>query len=51
MWVKRSLLESTAKIVEQDSKALESLYPQQKPKIRLPKEEIMSYVDGLYHEW
>ncbi len=49
--IKRSLLESTAKIVEQDSKALESLYPQQKPKIRLPKEEIMSYVEGLYDEW
>jgi phenylpropionate dioxygenase-like ring-hydroxylating dioxygenase large terminal subunit len=49
--IKRSLLESTAKIVEQDSKAVESLYPQQKSKIRLPKEEIMSYVDGLYHEW
>ena len=49
--IKRSLLESTAKIVEQDSKALESLYPSQKPKIRLPKEEIMSYVEKLYDEW
>ncbi|BAY87459.1 Rieske [2Fe-2S] domain-containing protein [Calothrix parasitica NIES-267] len=49
--IKRSLLKSTAKIVEQDSKALESLYPSQKPKIRLPKEEIMFYVEGLYHEW
>lgn len=49
--IKRSLLESTAKIVEQDRKALESLYPQQKPKVRLPKEGIMLYVEGLYHEW
>ncbi|MBV6622907.1 MAG: Rieske 2Fe-2S domain-containing protein [Rivularia sp. (in: Bacteria)] len=49
--IKRSLLESTAKIVQQDSQAIESLYPQQKPKIRLPKEEIMSYVERLYHEW
>ena len=50
-FIKRSLLESTAKIVEQDTKALENLYPSQKPKIRLPKEEIMLYVEGLYHEW
>ena len=49
--IKRSLLESTAKIVEQDSQAVESLYPSQKPKIRLPKEEIMSYTQRLYHEW
>jgi hypothetical protein len=49
--IERSLLEATAKVVEQDSRAVESLYPQQKPKIRLPKEEIMFYVESLYNEW
>ena len=49
--IERSLLEATAKVVEQDSRAVESLYPQRKPKIRLPKEEIMFYVESLYNEW
>ena len=49
--IERSLLEAAAKIVEQDSSNVESLYPRQKPKIRLPKEEIMSYVEKLYHNW
>ncbi|WP_019507331.1 Rieske (2Fe-2S) protein [Pleurocapsa sp. PCC 7319] len=49
--IERSLVESTAKIVEQDSSAVESLYPRQKPKIRLPKEEIMTYVEELYYQW
>ncbi|AUS99840.1 Rieske (2Fe-2S) protein [Nostoc sp. CENA543] len=47
----RSLLSSIAKVVEQDSGAVASLYPPQKPKIRLPKEEILFYVEKLYHEW
>ena len=46
--IERSLVESAAKIVEQDSSNVESLYPRQKPKICLPKEEIMSYVEELY---
>ncbi|VEP11713.1 Rieske (2Fe-2S) domain-containing protein (fragment) [Hyella patelloides LEGE 07179] len=49
--IERSLVESTAKIVEQDTSAVESLYPRQKPKIKLPKEDIMAYVEKLYHEW
>ena len=49
--IERSLVESAAKIVEQDSSNVESLYPRQKPKIRLPKEEIMSYVEKLYQDW
>ena len=49
--IERSLLEAAAKIVEQDSSNVESLYPRQKPKIRLPKEEIMSYVEELYYNW
>lgn len=49
--IERSLLESAAKIVEQDSSNVESLYPRQKPKIRLPKDEIMSYIEKLYQNW
>ena len=49
--IEKSLVESAAKIVEQDSINIESLYPRQKPKIKLPKEEIMSYVEKLYHNW
>ena len=49
--LKRSLLKATSKIVEQDSTTLESLYPSQKSKIRLPKEEIMFYVERIYGEW
>ncbi len=49
--VRDALLKATAKVVEQDSATLESLYPQQKPKIQLPKEEIMFYVEKLYREW
>ena len=50
-FARKSLLQATAKVVEQDSRTLESLYPQQKPKIRLPKEEIMSYVEKMYNDW
>ena len=49
--IEQSLLEAAAKIVRQDSSNVESLYPRQKPKIRLPKEEIMSYVEKLYQNW
>ena len=49
--IERSLLKATAKVVEQDYTTVESLYPQQEPKIRLSKEEIMFYVQKLYHEW
>ena len=44
---RNSLLQATAKVVEQDSATLDSLYPPQKPKIRLPNEEIMAYVQKL----
>jgi len=37
------LLQATTKVVEQDLATLESLYSQQKPKMRLPNEEIMMY--------
>lgn len=51
MLARRLVRQTTAKIVEQDSATLESLYPQQKTKIHLPKEEIMVYVEKLYSEW
>jgi phenylpropionate dioxygenase-like ring-hydroxylating dioxygenase large terminal subunit len=50
-FAKKSLLKAVGTVVEQDLTTLESLYPQQKPKIRLPKEEIMDYVQKLYSEW
>jgi len=37
---------AVATVVEQDS--TESLYPRQKPRIRLPNEEIMFYAEKLY---
>lgn len=49
--IERSLLKAINKVVEQDYATVESLYPQQEPKIRLPKEEIMFYVEKLYHQW
>ena len=49
--LKRHFLKSFDLVVEQDSHALENLYPEQKPKIRLPKEEIMFYAEKLYREW
>jgi hypothetical protein len=42
------LLQATTKVVEQDLATLESLYSQQKPKMRLPNEEIMIYAEKLY---
>ena len=44
-------LKSFNLVVEQDSRALETLYPEQKPKIRLPREEIMFYAEKLYYQW
>lgn len=49
--LKKSFIHATSKIVEQDSTTIESLYPQQKPKILLPKEEILFYVEKLYRQW
>lgn len=46
-----SLLKAAATVIEQDTKAVESLYPREKSKIRLPDEEIMFYAEKLYREW
>ncbi len=48
---KNSILQAAAAVIEQDTSAVESLYPRQKPKIRLPNEEIMCYAEKLYHDW
>ncbi|WP_414550823.1 Rieske 2Fe-2S domain-containing protein [Anabaena sp. CCY 0017] len=49
--LKNSLLRAVSTVVEQDTSAIESLYPRQKPKIRLPNEEIMFYAEKLYRNW
>ncbi|WP_089093869.1 Rieske (2Fe-2S) protein [Nodularia sp. NIES-3585] len=49
--LKNSLLKAVSAVVEQDTSAIESLYPRQQPKIRLPNEEIMFYAEKLYHDW
>ncbi|WP_138498247.1 Rieske 2Fe-2S domain-containing protein [Nostoc sp. PA-18-2419] len=51
LFYKNSVLQVAAKVIEQDTGAVESLYPRQKPKIRLPNEEIMFYAEKLYHNW
>ncbi|NDJ24206.1 Rieske 2Fe-2S domain-containing protein [Nostoc sp. B(2019)] len=48
---KNSVLQAAATVIEQDTSAVESLYPRQKPKIRLPNEEIMFYAEKLYRDW
>ena len=45
------LLRSVAKIVKQDVVAVESLYPRQPPKIKLPDENIMFHAEKLYRNW
>ncbi|HAX80292.1 MAG TPA: Rieske (2Fe-2S) protein [Cyanobacteria bacterium UBA11372] len=49
--LKNSFLKAAATVIEQDTKAIESLYPIEKPKIRLPNEEIMFYAEKLYRDW
>ncbi len=54
-WLKpflyKSFLKAIDTVVEQDTTAVENLYPRQKPKIRLPNEEIMFYAEKLYQDW
>ncbi|MEO1401801.1 MAG: Rieske 2Fe-2S domain-containing protein [Cyanobacteria bacterium J06635_1] len=46
-----SILKGVALVVEQDAEAIETSYPRQKPKIRLPNEEILTYAEDLYRHW
>ncbi|BAU64167.1 rieske 2Fe-2S domain protein [Stanieria sp. NIES-3757] len=49
--LKQYFLNSFNLIFEQDTNMLETLYPTQKPKIRLPREEIMFHAEKLYQQW
>lgn len=49
--LKRSILGAVATVVEQDTRSIETSYPRQPAKIRLPNEEIMVHAEKLYREW
>jgi nitrite reductase/ring-hydroxylating ferredoxin subunit len=49
--LKRSLLSAVSTVIEQDTRAVETSYPRQQAKIRLPNEEIMFHAQKLYHDW
>jgi nitrite reductase/ring-hydroxylating ferredoxin subunit len=49
--LQRSLLSAVTTVVEQDTGAIETSYPRQPAKIRLPHEEIMFHAEKLYREW
>jgi len=49
--LKRSILSAVATVVEQDTRSIETSYPRQPAKIRLPNEEIMVHAEKLYREW
>ncbi len=51
MVFKNSLLAATNIVIEQDTTAVESLYPREKAKIRLPGEEVMFHAEKLYRNW
>ncbi len=48
---KNAFLAAANTVVEQDTTAVESLYPREKAKIRLPGEEVMFHAEKLYREW
>jgi nitrite reductase/ring-hydroxylating ferredoxin subunit len=54
-WMKpilgKSMLKAIDVIVEQDTTAIETRYPHQTPKIKLPGEEVMVYAEKLYSDW
>jgi nitrite reductase/ring-hydroxylating ferredoxin subunit len=47
----RSMLKAIDIVVEQDTTAIETRYPSQPAKIKLPNEEVMTYATKLYREW
>ena len=49
--LKKLLLRGVEDIVKQDNRAVESLYPRQKAKVKLPNEQIMFYAEKLYKNW
>jgi hypothetical protein len=46
-----SLLEAAKNSIQQESSAIETSYPPQPRKIRLPNEHIMDYAENLFHNW
>jgi phenylpropionate dioxygenase-like ring-hydroxylating dioxygenase large terminal subunit len=54
-WVKslfrKSMLKAIDVIVKQDTTAIETRYPHQPAKVKLPGEEVMAYAERLYREW
>jgi nitrite reductase/ring-hydroxylating ferredoxin subunit len=49
--LRQSMLKAIDVVVEQDSMAIETRYPCQPTKIKLPNEEVMAYAEKLYNEW
>ncbi len=49
--LRKPLLEAATQVVDQDARAVECLYPREKPKVKLAKDEIMAYAERLYREW
>ena len=49
--LRNSLLETANTIIAQDTVAIETSYPRQNRKIRLPNEHIMDYAEQLYENW
>jgi nitrite reductase/ring-hydroxylating ferredoxin subunit len=49
--LRQSMLRAVATVVEQDTRAVETSYPREPAKIRLPNEEIMFHAHKLYHQW
>jgi phenylpropionate dioxygenase-like ring-hydroxylating dioxygenase large terminal subunit len=50
-FLRPSLLATANTIIKQDSVAIETSYPRQPRKIRLPNEHIMDYAEKLYRNW
>jgi nitrite reductase/ring-hydroxylating ferredoxin subunit len=48
---RQSMLKAIDIVVEQDTTAIETRYPDQPTKIKLPNEEVMSYATKLYEDW
>lgn len=49
--LQHSMLSAVTTVVEQDTKAIETSYPRQLAKVRLPNEEIMFHAEKLYRDW
>ncbi len=49
--LRKSLLAAASEVVAQDARAVESLYPREKPRVRLAKDEVMAYAEQLFREW